>query len=165
MAAPRPIAEPHKELRFTRSAQGRTFFVLGAMAAGLGVLLVFFAALPEEPLVPWWSALLPLPVAIVLFRAGLHCVRHAYLIFTPLGVEIFPFFNPARNLRIVYWSEIAQAEVSPGLQSLILHYDETRSSGVVASLRPVRRDHRHLVQAAIDGMMAKRLEDEETKGD
>ncbi|NNC89790.1 MAG: hypothetical protein HKN82_15140 [Akkermansiaceae bacterium] len=156
MPSPKPLAEPHKELRFTRAGQGHLFFVLGAAAAGLAVILAFFAFLPERPLLPRWAFLLPLPVAALFFRIGLRCVRHAYLIFTPLGVEIFPFFNPRDKMQVIYWSEIAHAEVDPARTKLILHYDADRTSGLVASLRPVPRTRRNLIHATVDGVMARR---------
>jgi hypothetical protein len=153
---PLPTTEPHKELRFTRGAQGALFLVIAAVTAGLAILLACLSWLPDAPLVPRWSMVPPFVLAVLFLRIGLRCLRHAYLIFTPLGIEIFPFFRPADNLRVIHWTEIAGAEVNPATRKLILHYDEDRTSGVVASLRPIPEKQRRLLKATVEGVMANR---------
>ena len=159
LSGPKNVTEPHKELRFTRSAQGSLFSVLAATCAGISfalILLNFLADEPAlalgEPRVSWWWVIAPLPPAALLCRLALHCTRHAYLILTPLGIEIFPFFNPREKMQVLYWSQIANAEVSEANQ-LVIHFDHRENSGVVASLAPLLPARRKLLARAIMGRM------------
>ncbi len=151
------VAEPAKELRFTRGAQAAGFAVTAAVfcIAAAAMAVLFFVS--ERPPFGWGWTLLPLPVAFVFFRLAHRCVRHAYVILTPLGIELFPFFRPRKNLRVIYWHEIAAAEVTDDAR-LVLHFDRTKSSGVVASLAPIPRRRRPLLARAIEGRMADRGE-------
>jgi len=88
-------------------------------------------------------------------RMGIRCTRHAYLIVTPLGVEIFPFFKAEKNLQIIYWSEVADAEVSPDLSRMTLHFNREKKSGVVVSLNPIPRERRALLEKVVSGMAQK----------
>ncbi|MEM9080534.1 MAG: hypothetical protein AAGC74_07585 [Verrucomicrobiota bacterium] len=151
------VAQPEKELRFTRSTQARQFAVLGAILIGIAVtlfataILVFFG---YEPPVALWSPLIPLLPAIALFCLSFHCAKHAYLILSPIGVEIFPFFKPSENFRMIPWPEIAFAEIKDN--TLILHRDTGKTSGVIISLSPLDPARRQLLKKAIDGRMAER---------
>jgi len=157
LPGPKSVAEPHKELRFTRSAQGRQFFLLAAAFTTLAIFLAAAAFTPGLEFPLWWSVL-PLLPAIGLFYLAYRCVRFAYLLLTPLGVEIFPFTNSRKNLQIIYWSEIAHAEVSPDRSLLILHFNQEQTSGIKASLRPLAATQRPLLARAIEGRMAERPE-------
>ena len=75
-------------------------------------------------------------------------------ILSPLGVEIFPFFKARENLQIIYWSQVADAEVKDG--QLFLHFTEEKKSGVVASLSPIPEVRRLLLEKAVVGVMEKR---------
>lgn len=159
---PKEVTEPHKELRFTRSAQGSLFSILAATCAGISLAIILLNLLADElplafrePRIPWWWALLPLPGGVLLCRLALRCTRHAYLILTPLGIEIFPFFNPRENMQVLYWSQISKAEVSQ-LKRLVIHFDDGETSGVVASLTPLLPARRKLLARAITGRMANR---------
>ena len=50
--------------------------------------------------------MVPLALAAVVARVAVGLTRHAYLILTPLGIEIFPFFRPAEGMRLVMWQEV-----------------------------------------------------------
>ncbi|MDE0826076.1 MAG: hypothetical protein OSA48_04625 [Akkermansiaceae bacterium] len=154
---PQNVTEPHKELRFTRSGQGRRFFLAAAALTTLAIFLAAAAFTPGLEFPLWWSTL-PLLPAIGLFFIAYRCVRFAYLLLTPLGVEIFPFTKSHKNLQVIYWSEIAHAEVSPDRSLLILHYNEEQTAGIKASLRPLAAAQRPLLARAIKGRMAQRLE-------
>ena len=155
LPGPKEVAEPHKELRFTRSAQGRLFFLLGATCVTIAIFLAAasLTAGLEYPL--WWAAF-PLVPALPCFLLAYHCVRHAYLILTPLGVELFPFINPRKNLQVLYWSEIDHAEVSDDHRILTIHFNKERSAGIKATLSPIIAAKRHLLARAIEGRMAER---------
>ena len=158
LPGPKDIIEPHKELRFTRGSQASLFAMLAAVCGGASVAIVILNLLLKDPLISWWGVLAPLPPAFICARLCLHCVRHAYLILTPLGIEIFPFFKPQENLQILYWSQISDAEVNKH-DELVIHLNEDKTSGVVASLSPLLPVRRKLLARAIAGRMDdKRME-------
>jgi hypothetical protein len=148
---PRPIQSPDKELRFTRSGQAPVFWLAAAVLAGMTATLLACApyrdANPRLPHPAW--AMLPLALAAAATRTAVRLTRHAYLILTPLGIEIFPFFRPARGLRLVTWQEIADAEIDAALTVLTLHHDAAQTSGLHLSLAPIRKDRRELLAKAV----------------
>jgi hypothetical protein len=147
-----------RELRFTRSRQAVGFWVAAAVFAAAG-LVWLVVALPRggHPELPsgWWGAA-PLAAAVVAGRVAYRCTRHAYLVLTPLGVEIFPFFRPAAGMRFVPWGAIAAAEVSDPPRWLSLHFDAARTAGIHVSLAPVGVRGRFLLARAIAGVCERR---------
>ena len=148
---PRKILAPEKELRFTRSGQAPWFWMAAAVFACVTVTLlacaVYRGVNPRPPHPAW--ALLPLVLAVAAARTAVRLTRHAYLILTPLGIEIFPFFRPARSMRLVSWQEIADAQIDADLTLLTLHHNAERSSGIHLSLAPIRQDLRVLLAKAV----------------
>jgi len=146
-----PVAEAHKELRFTRAGQAAVFSVVASVL--VMVALVFFllspyrADKPELPQPAW--GLIPLALAIAGFRVALRCAKHAYLLLTPLGIEIFPFFRPDKGMQLILWSEIAGAEIDS--QRLTLHFTAEKTAGIHLSLAPISPPRRELLAAAIEG--------------
>jgi len=154
---PRPIQSPEKELRFTRSGQAPLFWVAAAVLTSVTVTLLACAPYRTvNPLLPHpaW-ALVPLALAVAAARTAVRLTRHAYLILTPLGIEIFPFFRPARSMRLVTWQEIADAEIDPDLTLLTLHHDREKTSGLHLSLAPIRDDRRELLAKAVAARVSK----------
>ncbi len=150
------IQSPEKELRFTRSGQAVIFWVLAAVLAASSITLLATAIYRDiNPLLPHpaW-ALLPLALAAAIARLALRLTRHAYLILTPLGMEIFPFFRPADGMRLVTWQEISAAEVNPKTTQLTLHHNAEKSSGIHLSLTPIRADRRTLLAKAVIGRVS-----------
>jgi hypothetical protein len=147
------VQSPEKELRFTRSGQAVVFWVLSAVFTAVAVTLaatsIYRDINPDLPHPAW--VLLPLGLALVSARLAVGLTRHAYLILTPLGIEIFPFFRPAQGMRLVVWQEIAEAEVDSEMTRLTLHHDASKSSGIHLSLKPVRADRRALLARAVVG--------------
>jgi len=127
-----PVAEPQKELRFTRAGQALPFMILAAVA--------FMAAL-----------VLPLVLAVVLVRVAWRCARHAYILLSPIGVEIFPFFRPAAGMQVIPWAQIVAAEVDDS--RLTLHFTEEKTAGIHLSLAPLSKDRRELLARAIRGRL------------
>ncbi|MEY3895866.1 MAG: hypothetical protein RLZZ214_1386, partial [Verrucomicrobiota bacterium] len=119
------IQSPEKELRFTRSGQAALFWVGAAVLAATGITMLATAIYrdinPQLPHPAW--ALLPLALAAVMARVAVGLTCHAYLILTPLGIEIFPFFRPAESMRLVMWQEVDHAEVDEKNTRLTLHHD------------------------------------------
>ncbi len=147
------LQSPEKELRFTRSGQAVLFWLLAAVCAAATVTLaatsVYRDINPTLPHPAW--ALLPLSLALASARLALNLTRHAYLILTPLGIEVFPFFRPANGMRLVVWQEVDSAEVNAALTRLTLHHDAAKTAGIHLSLRPVRKDRRALLAKAVVG--------------
>ena len=158
---PRQVVSPEKEIRFTRAAQATTFVVL-ATVFFCASLALFMLALPgftgkQQPtLSSYWFAVLPLPFFAIALWIAMRLTRHAYLILTPLGIEIFPFFRPEKNMHLLYWSEIEDARVSTDLRLLTVSHGG--GSKAFVSLSPIRKDQRALLQKAIEGTMSRREE-------
>ncbi len=147
------VSEPQKELRFTRSAQAVKFCVLGAVFVGVGVTLVatgFYRSVNPAVPHPAWSVPCFLLAAGV-FRLAVHLASHAYLILTPMGLEIFPFYRPTKGMQMVMWQEISAAELDGEMTRLTLHFNEEKTAGMHLSLRPIQRKLRVLLSKAIMG--------------
>lgn len=157
MAAPKPVAEPHKELRFTRIGQAQSFMVIAAVSFAFA-LLIAITAFMGHPSFRWWMTLPFLALAIVLARLSGRCARHAYLILTPLGIEIFPLLKPEKNLNLVYWTQIEEAEFNQDLTLLKLHYNREKTAGIILSLKPILEKKRPLLRKALLGRIAEKAE-------
>ena len=48
LPGPKEVTEPHKELRFTRSAQGSLFSVLTATCTGISLAIILLNLLADE---------------------------------------------------------------------------------------------------------------------
>ena len=150
------MSPPFKELRFTRSRQAVTFAITGVLFLCLSAaLLALWFWRVNSPLSIWW-ALLPMLGAWASFRVAVHLTRHAFLLLSPLGIEIFPFFRPAQNMQLFSWGEIAAAEVSDDDRLLILTLAGYTDAKVIISLDPVALHSRPLLRKAITGVMEKR---------
>jgi hypothetical protein len=88
---------------------------------------------------------------------GKRCVRHAYLIFTPLGIEIFPLFRPEKHMTLVTWQEIQDLDADLPSKRLSLHYNVEKTSGVIVSLSPILPAQRQLLQHTVTAIRQKRL--------
>lgn len=151
MATPIHVTAPEKELRFTRSGQAVWFWLLAVLMVAMAVvLLISSMGRLTEPsrLHPAW-ALGPLACAWGCARLAVRLTRHAYLILTPLGMEIFPFFRPAAGMRVVAWGEVHSVENDPHVHRLTLHFNPERTSGIHLSLRPIRENLRALLIEAL----------------
>jgi hypothetical protein len=147
------VAEPQKELRFTRSGQAVVFCIMGAVFAGIGVTLAatgYYRHINPAVPHPGWAVPCFL-LAGVAFWLAMHLAKHAYLILTPMGLEIFPFFRPSKGMQLVLWQEIDAAELDDGFTRLTLHFNAERTAGMHLSLRPVRSKLRGLLAKAIQG--------------
>lgn len=150
------VQSPEKELRFTRSGQASHFWVGAAVLTSVGITLlatsIYRDINPRLPHPAWASA--PLILAAVTARLAVGMTRHAYLILTPLGIEIFPFFRPAEGMRLVLWQEVDHAEVDEKTSRLTLHHDAGKTSGIHLSLTPIRADRRTLLAKAVLGRLS-----------
>ena len=161
MRKPKKISDPHKELRFTRSRQALTFATLAVLLICVAILLWIKAtpmlgnAAGEEPaLGSYLWGLIPLVPALWCIWVAAHCARHAFIILTPLGVELFPFWFPSKNMQVVYWSEISNASVDDDLKSMVLDLDG--GSKIFVALAPIAKTQRPLLKRALEGRMVDR---------
>ncbi len=145
------VAEPHKELRFTRSAQAVPFWI-GAAVFGIAAIILVAVAFyrAENPALPHplW-AVIPLTLSWLCLRVAIRCTRHAYIILSPLGVEVFSFFNPTSGMQMIPWTHITEVEVGEHL--ITLHFAEDQSSGIHLSLSPIEKSKRPLLAKALTG--------------
>ena len=144
-----------KELRFTRARQAHEFWVAAAVLAMAAIvfflLFLYRSENPELPS-PWWGVA-PLALAVGAAWVAVHCSRHAYLILTPIGLEIFPFFRPARGMQMISWAQIDSADLDDPPRRLTLHFNAEKSSGIHLSLTPIPARQRILLARAIRGRM------------
>jgi len=155
------VLDPEKELRFTRLTQALIFALCAAVCLAIGVTLVttlitvqvVYGSLEETPFPVWlgWTPWVPLGAFGWL---AWHCIRHPYLILSPIGVEIFPFWRPVHHFQVVEWGRIALLEWHE--QELTMHYSTEKTSGVVLSLAPLNKKSRILLKQALEGVMEKR---------
>ncbi len=155
------VSDPEKEIRFTRSAQARTFALVGAFLIGIAITLlataIFGVRAPVHPL----SALPPLLLAIGAFWLAVHCARHAFLILSPVGIEFFPFFRPSKHFRVWTWPDFHHANIRE--KKLYLHFNIEETGGAVISLSPLAAKSRSLLETAINGRMKERFPDKADK--
>ena len=153
------VQSPEKELRFTRSGQAVVFCMLGAVSIGaaltLGLSSLYRDVNPDVPHPAWM--LLPLVAAVFFLRMAVRMARHAYLILTPMGVEIFPLWRPEQGMRLVLWQEIDAVEFDDRLTLMTLHFDTAKSFGVHVSLRPLGAKLREALAMAVRGRVGKEI--------
>ena len=155
MAAPKKIAEPHKELRFTRAEQAQGFMVIAAVSFAF-FLLIGLTWFMGHPTFTWWMALPFLILSALLTKLSAYCARHAYIILTPLGMEIFPLIKPRKNLNLVYWAQIIDADFDAELTALKLHFNEDQSAGIILSLKAIPTKKRPLLKKALESRLAEK---------
>ena len=150
------MKSPEKELRFTRSHQAVHFCALGLVlllcAGGLAVLSWWQLKHPPS----WWWSVLPLLAACGAFALAWRLTRHAYLLLSPVGVEIFPFWKPVDHFQLLPWSTIAEAEFSGDGRWLTLTLGGYEDVKVILTLDPIKPAARPLLKKAILGVMEKR---------
>lgn len=145
------VAEAHKELRFTRAGQAAGFWMAAAilvMTALVFVLVAPYRAEHGELPHPAWG-LIPLGFSALVVRLAIRCSRHAYLILSPIGVEVFPLFRPEKDMQLVAWAQIDTAEIDS--RRLTLHFNAQKTAGLHLSLSPIARPQRELLAKAIRG--------------
>lgn len=146
------VKEPEKEIRFTRSRQAQVWFILACLS-GISIFIsIGFSIIPEpygtNDLKNYWYLLIPLAaISIISIKIAFFCLKYAYLIFTPMGIEIFPFRKAEKNLNVIYWSEIDSLEVDK--KKITLHFNKEKTAGVVISLNPIAKKHLPLLNTLI----------------
>jgi len=164
LGKPKNIQEPEKELRFTRSRQAITF--LGAGLISLCILgfiwfRVYFNGLENNQNGPLFVAILLsvflITMAGLFFLVAIHCTQHAFIILSPLGLELFPFWFPVKNFRMLYWSEINDAAINEDMN--LLSIECNNGSKIFISIKPIPTNIRSYLKTAIEGRMHEKHQD------
>ena len=166
MGKPRKITEPEKELRFTRARQGLTFVAFGGIFLCITFWIWFSNTTINGQAIIEIS--LGLIITLILFSLSLiciwvavNCVRHAFIILTPLGIELFPFWFPSKNLHVIYWTQIDNAIVTEDMKTLEI---QCQGGGkVFVALAPITVDRLPYLKRAIEGRMAQAKEPKDKK--
>lgn len=152
------VSEPDKEIRFTRSRQAIALLLVFSISTVILIIGVTFSLLPEpygnKELIRFWYILPPL-IALSYFslRLALHCIKHAYLIFTPMGLEILPLRHPEKNLNLIYWHQINTFDVNKN--AIVLHYNTQKTAGTVISLKPIHRKYHSFINKSLTRRVSK----------
>ncbi len=164
MGKPKNIQEPEKELRFTRSRQAITFVAAGLISLcilGFIWFQVYFNGLGNNqngPLIfPILCSIILITMAVLFFLVAIHCTQHALIILSPLGLELFPFWFPVKNFRMLYWSEINDAKINKEMN--LLSIDCNNGSKIFISIKPIPTKIRSYLKTAIDGRMQEKHKD------
>ncbi len=150
-----------KEIRFTRNAQAAHFFLLslGCLCPGLTLCLLslnVWSVSTGPVLENGWYALVPAPFVILFALAGVHLAKHAYIIFSPVGIELFPFFFPSKHMQVLYWSEVAGIDLAPDERLLEITLAGEPESKVFVTAAPLSRHSRSLLVKTVAGIRSRR---------
>lgn len=89
---------------------------------------------------------------------AVYCTNHAYIILSPVGIEIFPLWFPTENFRLVPWTHLANARAENG--NLIIDFLPVGSGGgIILSLSPLLPKQREMLWHAIE----RRVDERATK--
>lgn len=154
-----------RELRFTRSRQavvmiawGMAFLLASMVLLSLRLEPVIRRINPDKlqapPALIW--GLLPLPIAIGFFWLAWSHLRHPYLALTRVGIEIYPFFLPSKNMNLVLWQQIKESVVSDKPAQLILTMADRPDSKIFITLDPLALPQRRLLARALEGVQENR---------
>lgn len=161
MNAPTPERKGEKEIRFTRNAQAVHFFGAALFFLCVGVTLYLVSldvwTVSQEPLLDshWWG-LIALPFIIGSAAAGVHLAKHAYMIFSPIGIELFPFFFPSKNMEVLYWSEVAEVGFTDDDKLLEVTMVGEPERKVFIATAPLNQASQALLQRTVMGIQAQR---------
>ena len=156
LGKPRKITEPEKELRFTRARQALTFILLGGAFLCVASWIWISDALVNDSsdsvdLLRIIITLILFSLSLICIWVAVNCVRHAFIILTPLGIELFPFWFPSKNLQVIYWTEIDNALVTEDMKTLQIQCQG--GAKVFVALAPITVDRLPYLKRAIEGRM------------
>jgi hypothetical protein len=143
------------ELRFTRSRQAVVMLAWGITFTLISVafMATYYHNFHRQA---WWWAVLPgIPAAVFYWLAWNH-LRHPYLVLTRVGLEIYPFFLPARNMHLVLWQQIARADVSSTPPLLTLTRADQDDGKIFITLAPLQPQQCQLLARALEGVQEMR---------
>ncbi len=150
-----PKSDQIIELRFTRSRQA---VVMMAWGVAFWLISVAFMATYYHNFhrQAWWWIVVPAVPALVFCWLAWNHLRHPYLVLTRVGLEIYPFFLPARNMHLVLWQQIARADVSTTPPLLTLTRADQEDGKIFITLAPLQPRQRQLLARALEGVQEMR---------
>lgn len=147
-----------KEVRFTRGGQAAVFIAVGVALASVGAAGVILGIRWPwrdwpDPLLPspWWGVGPLLPAAVLFYWAG-RLARQPFLVFSPVGLEIYPLWRPEAHSQLVAWTEVASLTVQDEPERLVLDFADVKDAGIVIYLAPIARAVRPLLRRTAEGM-------------
>ena len=151
-----PSSAAIPELRFTRSRQAVVSLAcgLGCLLLSLGIFILHYQRFTHPPVFFW--GFIPLPLAALFLWLAWHQLRHPFLILTRIGVEIYPFFLPARNMHLLLWQQISRSEILFDPPRLILTRADATDAKIFITLAPLVPRQRELLQTALAGVQSNR---------
>ena len=147
------VTDSSKEVRFTRARQAIVWLILASCGC-VGILALVLCQFLPAPfsmrvgLFFWVLLCMQLVFVFLTVKVALRCLRHAYLIFSPVGVEIFPWKKPEKNLDVVLWGQIDHMEMRN--QQLYIHFNAEQTAGKVISLKPIFPKQHYLIERIIN---------------
>lgn len=130
-----------RELRFTRNAAGAGLLIMAALCGGASLMcyVICSDALISQMLMPLWvMELIGLSATAINAYLGLYCLRIAYIIVSPVGIEILPFRNPRHTMRLYMWHDLLGAEFND--REMVLHHcDDTYEHLSLLAMNPRQR--------------------------
>jgi hypothetical protein len=144
-------------VRFTRSGQAGHFVLIGMIFFCLSLGLFVLSVWPQykefiRPVLnsKLWS-LIPLPLTLGCWWKAYRLSRDPYLVWSPIGLEIYPFLQADTQSQLIPWAQIGKLEIFPDSSHLKIDFAHEEQSGVIVTLRPLSRSRRllleHMVQA------------------
>ena len=151
-----PSSAATPELRFTRSRQAVVSLAwgLGCLLLSLGIFILHYQRFTHPPAFFW--GFVPLLPGTLCFWLAWHQLRHPFLVLTRIGIEIYPFFLPARNMHLLLWQQISRSEIISEPPQLILTRADATDAKIFITLAPLVPRQRELLQTALAGVQINR---------
>ena len=88
------------------------------------------------------------------------------MIFSPVGIELFPFFKPTKNMAVFYWSEVEDLQMAPDgkMMEMTLLSEGDHTNKVFVTTAPLRVASRQLLAHTVDGIREQRKAGTATMG-
>ena len=145
------------ELRFTRSRQAMKMLAVGLVFWLASVALMATAYHNFNHQSWWWAVVPAVPALLFCWLAWSH-LRHPYLVLTRVGLEIYPFFLPSRNMNLILWQQIARTEVTTSPPLLTLIRADQADGKIFITLDPLQPTQRRFLSRALEGVQEMREE-------
>lgn len=148
------VAREQRELRFTRNAWALWLYFWGVYLV-LGMAMA--ACMTFRPRIPFWVEAAcwtgGILLAAVCFWLAVVCMRRAYVLLTPLGVEILPLWKPEKRMKVYPWYGID--DWSPRLGGIVLLMSDGSSDRI--NLFCMRARQRELLTTALTGRIMQKI--------
>lgn len=143
-------ANASAELRFTRNQQALMPVLLALLCFLGAVFCCFYGIMNAEWGIAhewkWFAAgFLLIALSVGLFMFAYRCLRHAYLILSPVGIEVFPLWKVDQHFRVFHWSEIKALY----FDDAVIKIDLKQGGGAVLTFAPLAEKAKKMAQQAL----------------